>query len=145
MPVQEYPMPEEGVQDGWLIDGQVKVSSYPDKNGNEYDIMQLTYRLAEEMADGTPFEVTTKWFPFHWPHKVMVENQNALAGRMVADDEDFDFADYKGKQVRINIVHEANKEGKVFANIAKVSPAKTKKKVAAVVADDFPDDEDEEF
>jgi hypothetical protein len=62
----------------------------------------------------------------------------------VADDEDFDFADYKGKQVRINIVHEANKEGRVYANIAKVSAAKAKKKVAAVVADDFPDDEDDE-
>jgi hypothetical protein len=145
MEQRSYEMPEEGMHDGWLQGWNgPKVSQYKNKDGSEFDIIQLIYKLDEDMEDGTPFTVTSKWFPFHFPHKALIENQNALAGRVVDDSEDFDFGDYMGKMVRINVVHsEPTDDGKVYANIAKVSSAKAKKKVAAVVADDFPDDEDE--
>ena len=145
MPSPEYEMPEEGMHDAWLLGWNgPQVSKYTNKDGSEFDIIQLIYKLDEEMSDGTAFTVSTKWFPFHFPHKVLVENQNALAGREVADDEDFDFADYVGKKVRINIMHSLpNDEGKVYANIAKVSAAKKKAAAPKVVADEFPEDDED--
>jgi hypothetical protein len=146
MPSAEYEMPEEGMHDGWLEGWNgPQVSKYQNKDGSDFDIIQLVYRLDEDMANGQPFMVSTKWFPFHFPHKVLVENQNALAGREVADDEEFDFAEYVGKKVRVNILHSIpNDEGKVYANIAKVSAAKAAKPKAKVVVEDFPDDDSSE-
>lgn len=143
MPEPVYEMPEEGIHEAWLEGWNgPKTSKFLDKNGDEFDIIQLIYRLDETRGDGQPFTVSTKWFPFHFPHKVLVENQNALAGHVVDDDEEFDFGDYKGKAVRINIVHsEPDDDGKVYANIAKVSAAKAKK--APRPTTDFPDDEDD--
>src|SRR5690606_26305398 len=101
-------------------------SKYPNREGEYPNVTSLIYEID---WDGHPYEIRTKLFdPFNPYDKTLIENQNALAGRKVEDHEDFDFDDYKGRKVRINLIHveKPAKEGGTvtFANIAKVSAMK---------------------
>ena len=90
-------------------------------------------------------EVRTGFFDIDNPHEpIVVALQNGFTGRIVGDDEEFDFSDYEGERFEVWIEHETpakgKNAGKTFANVTDARIPK--KKNAAPPADDFPGDDD---
>ncbi len=144
-----FEIPDEDWHDavftGWT---DSMVSKFPARDGEYPMVLSLKYELEDfEQSDGQPYEIRTKLFNPDNPHdKTLVANQAALAGREVDEDEEFDFGDYLGKRVRINVVHvdkQVSVDGQIvprtYANIGKVSPSKKKAKAKVEVEDDFPE------
>ena len=91
-------------------------------------------------------EVRSGFFDIDDPHEeIVIKLQNALAGRTVADDEEFDFGDYEGNRIEVFVVHNTRTKGanagKTFADVTDARPRKQAKK-SAPTRDDFPEDDE---
>jgi hypothetical protein len=121
------------------------------------DIVQSDFAISKgprkgEFPERTYFKFHSKdadanlrstWFDIEDPYaEIVVRVQNALAGRTVRDDEEFDFGDYEGSRIEVFVIHTTRTKGvnagKTFADVTDARPL-MKKRAAPKPADDEED------